>query len=135
MFANIHHLYTTSFTLQQCLDFAPRGLSSLSARQQGYVQSVHPYHTLLPTCAGLNAMGTELIHHVLNELLRAWLAPVQAGATLLKAQVGPRDTMARAIQEVRLHQQTELQGVPRVPLTDHGLHSKQVYTRECPALP
>ena len=34
----------------QCLDLAPRGLSSLSALQQGYVQSVHPYRAQLPTC-------------------------------------------------------------------------------------
>ena len=51
MFANIHHHSTALFALQQCLVFAPRGLSSLSALQQGYVQSVHPYRTLLPTCA------------------------------------------------------------------------------------
>ena len=49
-FANIHHLSTTLFARQQCLDFAPRHFSSLFALQQGYVQGVHPYRTLLPTC-------------------------------------------------------------------------------------
>ena len=46
----MQHLSTTLFALQQCLDFTPCGLSSLSALQQGYAQSVHPYCTLLPTC-------------------------------------------------------------------------------------
>ena len=43
VFAMIQNLSTALFALQQCFSFsAPCGFSSLSARQQDYVQSMHP---------------------------------------------------------------------------------------------
>ena len=39
--------------------------------------------------------------------------PVKARATLLKAWLGPNSTMAWMLQELRLHQQAQREGVPR----------------------
>ena len=44
---------------------------------------------------------------------RIWYAHAKARATLLKARLGPGSTMAWALQELRLHQQAEREGVQR----------------------
>ena len=40
-------------------------------------------------------------------------ARTKARATLLKARWGPQSTMARALEDRRLHQRTQREGVPR----------------------
>ena len=48
---------------------------------------------------------------VVEESIRIWFAHAKARATLLKARLGPGSTMAWALQELRLHQQAEREGV------------------------
>ena len=64
-------------------------------------------------CTGPHALGTEFIRHVIEESIRVWYAHAKARATLLKARLGPGSTMAWALQELRLHQQLEREGVHR----------------------
>ena len=58
-------------------------------------------------------LGTEFLRHVVEESIRIWYAHAKARATLLKARLGPGSTMAWALQELRLHQQAEREGVQR----------------------
>ena len=70
-------------------------------------------------CAGPNALGTEFIRNVVEESIRVRYhhahahAHAKARATLLKARLGQGSTMAWALQELRLHQQAEREGVQR----------------------
>ena len=64
-------------------------------------------------CAGPNALGTEFIRNVVEESIRVWYAHAKARTTLLKARLGQGSTMAWALQELRLHQQAEREGVQR----------------------
>ena len=47
------------------------------------------------------------------ESIRVWHAHAKGCATLLKARLGPGSTMAWVLQELRLHQQVEREGVQR----------------------
>ena len=47
----------------------------------------------------------------MEESIRVWYAYAKAHA-LLKAWLGPNSTMAWVLQELRLHQQAEREGVP-----------------------
>ena len=62
---------------------------------------------------GPHALGTEFLRHVVEESIRVWYAHAKARATLLKARLGPGSTMAWALQELRLHEQAEREGVRR----------------------
>ena len=53
-------------------------------------------------CTGPHSLGTEFLRHVVEESIRIWYAHAKARATLLKA-----------LQELRLHQQAEREGVQR----------------------
>ena len=64
-------------------------------------------------CTGPHSLGTEFLRHVVEESIRIWYAHAKARATLLKARLGPGNTMAWALQELRLHQQAEREGVQR----------------------
>ena len=64
-------------------------------------------------CAGPNALGTGFIRNVVEESIRVWYAHVKARTTLLKAGLGRGSTMAWALQELRLHQQAEREGLQR----------------------
>ena len=64
-------------------------------------------------CTGPHALGTEFLRHVIEESIRVWYAHAKARASLLKARLGPGSTMAWALQELRLHQQAEREGVQR----------------------
>ena len=58
-------------------------------------------------------LGTEFIRYVIEESIRVWYAHAKACATLLRARLGPDSTMAWVLQELRLHQQAEREGVQR----------------------
>ena len=60
---------------------------------------------------GPHALGTEFLCHAIEESIRVWYAHAKACATLLKARLGPGSTMAWALQELRVHQQAEREGV------------------------
>ena len=64
-------------------------------------------------CTGPHALGTEFLRHVIEESIRVWYAHAKTRATLLKARLGPGSTMAWALQELRLHQQAEREGLQR----------------------
>ena len=64
-------------------------------------------------CTGPHSLGMEFLRHVVEESIRIWYAHAKARATLLKARLGPGSTMAWALQELRLHQQAEREGVQR----------------------
>ena len=64
-------------------------------------------------CTGPHTLGTEFIRHVVEGSIRVWYAHAKARATLLKARLGLGSTMAWALQELRLHQQAEREGVQR----------------------
>ena len=64
-------------------------------------------------CTGPNALGTESICNVVEESIRVWYAHAKARNSLLKARLGQGSTMASALQELRLHQQAEREGVQR----------------------
>ena len=64
-------------------------------------------------CTRPHSLGTEFLRHVVEESIRIWYAHAKARATLLKARLGPGSTMAWALQELRLHQQAEREGVQR----------------------
>ena len=55
--------------------------------------------------------GSEAVH--CRSWPAHWYAHAKARATLLKARLGPGSTMAWALQELRLHQQAEREGVQR----------------------
>ena len=57
--------------------------------------------------------GTEFIQHVMEESIRLWYAHAKARATLLKGRLAPSSAMARVLQQLRLHQQAEREGVHR----------------------
>ena len=58
-----------------------------------------------------HALGTEYIRHVIEESIRVWYTHAKAGAMLLKIRLGQGSTMAWVLQELRLHQQAEREGV------------------------
>ena len=65
---------------------------------------------------GPHTLGTEFLCHIIDESIRVRYAHAKARATLLKANVGPNSTMAWVLwvlQELRLHQQAEQEGIPR----------------------
>ena len=62
-------------------------------------------------CTGPHSLGTKFLRHVVEESIRIWYAHAKARATLQKARLGPGSTMAWALQELRLHQQAEREGV------------------------
>ena len=62
-------------------------------------------------CFGPHTLGTEFTRHVIEESIRILYADAKARATLLKARMGPNSMMAWVLQEVRLHQQAEREGV------------------------
>ena len=66
-----------------------------------------------PLHAASQTLGTEFIRNVIEESIRVWYAHAKARATLLKARLGPSTTMAWVLQELRLHQQAETEGVQR----------------------
>ena len=53
-------------------------------------------------CSGPHTLGTEFIRNAIEESIRA---------TLLKACLGPSSMMAWVLQELRLHQQAQREGV------------------------
>ena len=59
-------------------------------------------------CYGPHALGTDI-----EESIKGWYAHAKAQATLLKARLGPSSTMVWVLQELRLHQQAEREGVQR----------------------
>ena len=63
--------------------------------------------------SGPHTPGTEFIRNVIEEPIRVWYAHAKARATLLKDRLGPSNTMAWVLQELRLHQQAEKEGVQR----------------------
>ena len=64
-------------------------------------------------CSGPHTLRTEFVCNVIEESIRVWYAHAKARAMLLKAQLYPNSTMAWVLQELRLHQQAEREGVPR----------------------
>ena len=64
-------------------------------------------------CSGPHTLGTEFVRHVIEESIRVWYALAKARATLLKARLGPNSTMAWVLQELRLRQQAEREGLPQ----------------------
>ena len=64
-------------------------------------------------CSRPHTLGTEFIRHVFQESIRVWYAHAKARATWLKTRLGPRSTMAWVLQELRLHQHAEREGVQR----------------------
>ena len=64
-------------------------------------------------CSGPHTLGTEFVHHVIEESIRVWYTHAKVRATLLKVRLGPNSTMAWVLQELRLHQQAEREGVLR----------------------
>ena len=64
-------------------------------------------------CFGPHTLGTEFIRNIMEESIRVLYAHAKAQATLLKACLGPSSTMAWVLQELRLHQQAEREGVQR----------------------
>ena len=64
-------------------------------------------------CSGPHTPGTDFICHVIEESIKVWYAHAKARATLLKARLGPSSTMAWVLQELRLHQHSEREGVQR----------------------
>ena len=64
-------------------------------------------------CSGPHTLGTEFVRHVIEESMRVWYTHPKVRATLLKAWLGPNSMMAWVLQELRLHQQAEREGVPR----------------------
>ena len=54
-------------------------------------------------CSRPHTLGTEFVRYVIEESIRVWYAHTKARATMLKAQLGPNSTMARVLQELRLH--------------------------------
>ena len=64
-------------------------------------------------CSRPHTLGTEFIRNVIEESIRVWYAHTKVRATLLKARLGPSSTMAWVLQELRLHQQAEREGVQR----------------------
>ena len=65
--------------------------------------------------AGPHIMRTAFVWEVLKESQKVWRAHARAHYGLIKAWSGPRGTMAmaRALQELQLHQEAEWQGVPQ----------------------
>ena len=63
--------------------------------------------------SGPHALATDFIRHVIEESIRVWYAQAKVHATLLKARLGPRGKMAWVLQELRLQQQAEREGVHR----------------------
>ena len=64
-------------------------------------------------CLGPHTLGIEFIRHIIEESIRVWYSHAKARATLLKARLGLGSTMAWVLQELRLHQQAEREGVQR----------------------
>ena len=64
-------------------------------------------------CSGPHTLGKGFIRHIIEESIRVSYAHAKARATLLKARLGPGSTMAWVLQELRLHQQAEREGVQR----------------------
>ena len=64
-------------------------------------------------CSGPHTLGTEFIRHIIEESIQVWYTHAKARATLLIARLGPGSTMAWVLQELRLHQQAEGEGVQR----------------------
>ena len=62
-------------------------------------------------CSGPHTLGTKFIRHVIEKSMRVGYAHAKARATLLRARLGPNGTMAWVLQELRLHQQAEREGV------------------------
>ena len=60
-------------------------------------------------CRGPHTLGTEFSCHIIEESIRVWYTHTKAGATLLKARLGPRSTMAWVLQQLSLQQQAELE--------------------------
>ena len=68
--------------------------------QQAHVECSRPY-----------TLGIEFLRHVIKESITVWYAHAKARATLLKAHLDPNSTKAWVLQELRLHQQAEREGV------------------------
>ena len=64
-------------------------------------------------CSRPHTLETEFIRHVIKKSIRLWYAHAKACATLIKARLGPNSMMAWVLQELRLHQQAEREGVQR----------------------
>ena len=64
-------------------------------------------------CFGPHTLGIEFIRHVNEDSIRVWYVHAKARAKLLKARLGPKSTMAWVLQDLRLHQQAEREGVRR----------------------
>ena len=58
-----------------------------------------------------HTLVTEFLRHVIKESIRVWYAHAKARATLLKARLGPKSTVAWVLQELRLHQQAERESI------------------------
>ena len=67
-------------------------------------------------CSGPHMLGTEFLRHMIEESIRVWYVHAKARDTLLKARLGPGSTMAWVLQELRLHQRAEREGIQRVLL-------------------
>ena len=64
-------------------------------------------------CTGPHALGTQFLRHIIEDSPRVWYAHARAPTTPLKACLGPGSTIALVLQELRLHQQAEREGVQR----------------------
>ena len=64
-------------------------------------------------CTGPHALGREFLRHIIEDSPRVWYAHARAPTTPLKACLGPGSTIALVLQELRLHQQAEREGVQR----------------------
>ena len=64
-------------------------------------------------CSRPHALGRQFIGHVIKDPIRVWYDHVKARATLLKARLGLGSTMPWVLQELRLHQRAEREGVQR----------------------
>ena len=64
-------------------------------------------------CSGAHTLGMEFVRHIIKESIRVWSADAKARATLLVARLGPNNSMAWVLQELRQHQQAEREGVLR----------------------
>ena len=54
-----------------------------------------------------------LLGNNVQQSIKVWYADAKARATPLKARLGPNTTMVWVLQELRLHQHAEQEGIPR----------------------
>ena len=63
-------------------------------------------------CSRPHTPETEFVRHIIKQSIGVWYTHAKARAMLPRAQLGPNSMMAWVLQELRLHQQAEREGVP-----------------------